>query len=716
MLPSETPAHSRLGELLASFAGIDPPAWALEARVRERAASLSLTPDEYVGRVVEDEAELVRLVELLRVGETRFFRHRAQLEALQKRVLPSLGAPIAAWSAGCATGEEAWTLAMLLSERGLPFSLLATDLSTPALARARDGRYPAAAVTRDVPAPLVKSYFRVLGDERVLNDRLRGLVTFQTLNLLGASYPRELDLILCRNVLIYFDEARREEVVSRLVRALKPGGWLLVGYSETLRDCAELEGEAGALYRKRESAAPRPMPISKSQPIALNRADPSRFTRSTGEREAARGPAAGDDAAAQDAAFARRLSRWPAPGGRAAAAAFARGRRARAAGDDRRSRRRQLSRRRGGARVAARGRGGAGSRAARDASAGAALAGAPSPRAAAAVSDAAQLWHQFLDDARAQIAAVEALAQSPAPTPLALLAAEGAMFALRAGAALLGVEAIARTAGAVERALSDRGPTAFAELRAPLADCARALAAAIATLADADRSGARLEDTSALDEAAAAMGTHAKAAPRPPAPPPPPTTTVAADDSVWVPQVDADMIEPFLEEAAERIEALSQKLLRLETAPSDLELVREIFRDLHTIKGSSAFVGSAPHEPPGARRRGFRRAAARRRARRPIGRSSTHCSARSTACARSCTRRRWSIATAGARVDVNIEAQVARLRAPNAQPPDEPATTNSANATSAQTTQTQPAAQPQESRTHAARRLRQARYAAQSRR
>src|SRR6201999_4233134 len=64
-----------------------------------------------------------------------------------------------------------------------------------------------------------------------------------------------------------------------------------------------------------------------------------------------------------------------------------------------------------------------------------------------------------------------------------------------------------------------------------------------------------------------------------------------ADDTRWVPQVDADMIEPFLEEAAERIEALAQKLLRLESAPGDVELVREIFRDLHTIKGSSAFVG-----------------------------------------------------------------------------------------------------------------------------
>jgi two-component system, chemotaxis family, sensor kinase CheA len=207
--------------------------------------------------------------------------------------------------------------------------------------------------------------------------------------------------------------------------------------------------------------------------------------------------------------------------------------------------------------------------------------------------DPAAVWLAFLDEARAAIARVAALAQIAAPSPNELRAAESALFSLRAGAALLGVDAIARAAAAAARALAGRGATNFAELRAPLAECAAALAAAVDTLTNADRSGARLEDTGALDEAAAALATHAyaAAAPRVATPPPNERNASAADDSVWVPNVDADMIEPFLEEAAERIEALSQKLLRLESAPSDVELVREIFRDLHTIKGSSAFVG-----------------------------------------------------------------------------------------------------------------------------
>jgi SAM-dependent methyltransferase len=179
--------------------------------------------------------------------------------ALGERVLPSLRSPVAAWSAGCASGEEAWTLAMLLAERNLAFDLWATDLSTAALARARAGRYAAARVEADVPAALRARYFRRIGADDVVNDRLRPHVRFEQHNLASATEGRQLDLILCRNVLIYFDEARRAEALARLVRALKPGGWLLVGYSETLRDHPELTAESHAVYRKQSSVVSRPL-------------------------------------------------------------------------------------------------------------------------------------------------------------------------------------------------------------------------------------------------------------------------------------------------------------------------------------------------------------------------------------------------------------------------------------------------------------------------
>jgi chemotaxis protein methyltransferase CheR len=263
-------ALSPLAARIKAAAGLDPPAWALEARVRERAAALGLDDAAYIARAADDAAELERLIELLRVGETRFFRHRAQLDALVARVLPSLRAPVRAWSAGCASGEEAWTLAMLLAERGLAFDLLATDLSAAALQRARDGRYRAARVEADVPAPLYARYFRRIGDDDVINDRLRAHVRFEAHNVLAPTGGRELDLILCRNVLIYFDEARRAEAIARLARALAPGGWLCLGYSETLRDDGELVSEGHAIYRKAPPAERRP-----AAPTANARVEPS---------------------------------------------------------------------------------------------------------------------------------------------------------------------------------------------------------------------------------------------------------------------------------------------------------------------------------------------------------------------------------------------------------------------------------------------------------
>jgi chemotaxis protein methyltransferase CheR len=195
---------------------------------------------------------------------------------------------VRAWSAGCASGEEAWTLAMLLAERGLAFELLATDLSTAALARAREGRYRAARVAADVPAALRTRYFRRIGDDDVVNDRLRGHVRFEAHNVLTATGGRDFDLILCRNVLIYFDEARRAEAVARLVRALKPGGWLLVGYSEALRDHLELTPEAHAVYRKGPPAA-RAKPV----PTAAMAAMPVEVARPTARPVAAPQPTVG---------------------------------------------------------------------------------------------------------------------------------------------------------------------------------------------------------------------------------------------------------------------------------------------------------------------------------------------------------------------------------------------------------------------------------------
>jgi chemotaxis protein methyltransferase CheR len=274
---SSSTRRARLAEAVRAFAGLDPPAWLFDARVAERAAALGLDEADYLEHATGDDGggtgEQEALANLLRVGETRFFRHRAHVTALRERVLPerveaarAAGRPLRVWSAGCATGEEAWTLAMLAHEAtdgtgyGGGFSVLATDLSPGALGQAERGRYAQERIA-DVPPALRARWF---SDEGEVRDQLRAQVHFQRHNLLApARYPGGFDVILCRNVLIYFDGARRGEVIGRLCDALTDGGVLFLGYAETLRDQeAHLTAERdddGVIYRKR-SPTDRPAP------------------------------------------------------------------------------------------------------------------------------------------------------------------------------------------------------------------------------------------------------------------------------------------------------------------------------------------------------------------------------------------------------------------------------------------------------------------------
>ncbi|HZS35533.1 MAG TPA: CheR family methyltransferase [Polyangia bacterium] len=298
-MPAEL--RRRVAERIRRYAGLDPPAWLLDARVRDRAAALGLDEAAYLERAVHDGDEAARLADLLRVGETRFFRHRAQVAALTGRVLPErvreardAGRAVRVWSAGCATGEEAWTLAMLLGavEPPVEFQVLATDLSSEALAAARTGQYPAER-TGDVPPALAA---RFLDGGRV-GEALRARVQFERHNLLDARYPTGFDLILCRNVLIYFDAIRRAEVIARLTDSLRERGYLFLGYSETLRDHEELfepvRDEDGVIYRKR--ARMQPQPVSKSGRILVGDASanekPSSANASANEKPNANGNA-----------------------------------------------------------------------------------------------------------------------------------------------------------------------------------------------------------------------------------------------------------------------------------------------------------------------------------------------------------------------------------------------------------------------------------------
>ena len=184
------------------------------------------------------------LAELV-IGETYFFRDLAQFEFIRREVLPNLqrrcgaGHVARAWSAGCASGEEAYSLAILFADEGLAGQsrILGTDISHRALASARRGRYRDWSFRGDGAARAMRFVTR-RGEESTVADVLRDRVTFEHLNLALDIWPSTvtgtaaMDLILCRNVLIYFDPATVASVARRLFESLAPGGWLITGASD----------------------------------------------------------------------------------------------------------------------------------------------------------------------------------------------------------------------------------------------------------------------------------------------------------------------------------------------------------------------------------------------------------------------------------------------------------------------------------------------------
>jgi chemotaxis protein methyltransferase CheR len=215
---------------------------------------------EVGGRLFDD------LVAELTVGETYFFRDPQHFEFLRHEALPALGRRrggghvLRVWSAGCASGEEPYSLAILLEETGSSeqASVLGTDISRAALARASEAVYGAWSL-RGVDEALVRRYFRPAGNRYVLDDRIRHRVTFGSLNLMRDPFPcsnagGDLDVVLCRNVLIYFEPEAVRWVARRLFESLAEGGWLVTGPSDPpLGELAPYESvvtPAGVFYRR----------------------------------------------------------------------------------------------------------------------------------------------------------------------------------------------------------------------------------------------------------------------------------------------------------------------------------------------------------------------------------------------------------------------------------------------------------------------------------
>jgi chemotaxis protein methyltransferase CheR len=222
------------------------------ARVTKRVRALQLEdPAAYIRylEVEDDGEELERFLDVISTHFTSFFREADHLDELKKLVTGWLATGqrrFRFWSAACSSGEEPWSMAMVLSSipgmERCDWKVLATDIANATLAYARTGHYEQARV-EPVPRPLAQRYLvphpdpaGVEEDRFAVADALRGHVVFQPLNLTKPPFPMKgpFDAVFCRNVFIYFDQPTRQRVVSAIERLVRPGGLFVLGHTETL--------------------------------------------------------------------------------------------------------------------------------------------------------------------------------------------------------------------------------------------------------------------------------------------------------------------------------------------------------------------------------------------------------------------------------------------------------------------------------------------------
>jgi chemotaxis protein methyltransferase CheR len=245
----------------------------LEARLQKRLKALGIPSFEEYGDFVFSQdgrsSELVHLIDVVTTNKTDFFREPGHFDFMVKIALPTIlqargeagRDPVRIWSAGCSTGEEPYTLAMVLSEYavGRPdfrAAITASDICTEVLQTAKTAIYPEER-TDPIPLNLKKKYLmRSREKSRALvriAPALRSLVTFKRINFMDddLGLAEKMDIIFCRNVVIYFDKPTQQTLMRKFHKQLKPGGYLFIGHSETLSGLdVDFKAVASTVYRK----------------------------------------------------------------------------------------------------------------------------------------------------------------------------------------------------------------------------------------------------------------------------------------------------------------------------------------------------------------------------------------------------------------------------------------------------------------------------------
>lgn len=194
---------------------------------------------EYFKAMESDRGLYDEFLDRMTINVSEFYRNPVRWQQLETDILPELirksQGKLRVWSAACSTGEEPYSLAMLLSKHLSPaqFTITATDLDDVVIEKAKQGKYHERALV-DLPSEFRQRYFTRRGDDYYITEDIKKLVTFKKHNLLADVYERNFDLIVCRNVLIYFTEEAKEKVYTSFHRSLRPGGVLFVGGTEQI--------------------------------------------------------------------------------------------------------------------------------------------------------------------------------------------------------------------------------------------------------------------------------------------------------------------------------------------------------------------------------------------------------------------------------------------------------------------------------------------------
>ncbi len=217
----------------------------LEGRIRDRLRRTAAgSVDSYYRRLLKEPQELKEFLDSVTTNLTRFFRNTAHFEAFEYFVIPELVEKkrhkrenrVRVWSAGCSTGEEPYSIAMVLKEvlpPDLTFSVIASDISLKSLMIGKAGFYGATKV-KGIPERFLEKYFDEKDGGYQVVPEITESVTFDYHNLINDSGLRDLDVVFCRNVIIYFDEAAQKAAVQRLYQTMNPYSYLFIGHSESL--------------------------------------------------------------------------------------------------------------------------------------------------------------------------------------------------------------------------------------------------------------------------------------------------------------------------------------------------------------------------------------------------------------------------------------------------------------------------------------------------